>query len=998
MLTKNQILDAIKRTLISYKTNILDKEYSTKQYVDDNKFSGDYNDLINTPVKENFDLLINNETLSNDNLINDMLYKKLNYSCGLVEGNDYIVEITNLNTNYVYTQNITCISLPINEGISVKGLVFDFTFDEEEQFTFQFVDKAFVESFENGLIVYSENNSIISLYISSTSTASINRSYSVTIKKVSSIKKLDEKFLPDSIIRTMTLKLNADELNFIQSKVSDNYNNELEYITKRDMSFIISDNIETIIFEGFERYPYKVVGAYEGFNYNEHIVLERAISDLSDDFYKVHRIKITYSDDYNGCFLSSYYGDLAKINALTLNNTIEYIPETDYNPATKKYVDDIAETLVMKDTNKYKLITCDDPLVINKTDITDIADATVTIDNLTGQYGNLTANEDGTWTYTLNGFMNGLETFTFTVGETTQDLVIVPYKEMVYNDNNTGIVYNGTWDVENDTKYSNGSAHVSNKEGATATFTFTGTGVDVYSRTNPDFAGVIVARITGNKKDGTKVPAQTLIVDNKSESGDYYQIPTLSFDNLDYGTYKVKITVSVNSENNHSTYYLDGIRVYNPLDNMNLKINSLYKLKDKVNNVLYTDRGNSKFIPTKEYDPATKIYVDDKVASLVDSAPGTLDTLKELSTALGDDPNFATTMATTLGNKVDKVDGKALSTNDLTNELKANYDAAYAYSQAIHSYNDLTDKPDIPSIEGLATEEYVNNNKVTKTSELTNDSGYITSIPDEYITETELAAKNYIDNTTLEAKGYLTEHQDLSGYALRSDLHTHTNKAILDAITDAKITEWNSKSTFSGSYNDLTNKPTIPAAYTHPSTHPASMITGLATVATSGSYNDLTNKPTIPTVSNDLTNALKANYDAAYTHSQSAHAPSNAQKNSDITKAEIEAKLTGDVTTHTHSQYLTEHQSLTGYATEEFVNNRLSSLQIVPITQADYDALATKDPNILYLITTTNAGSIDNENNITLSSDLPSGRYTLKYEDENGQPLSEFDEITTMEV
>lgn len=34
--------------------------------------------------------------------------------------------------------------------------------------------------------------------------------------------------------------------------------------------------------------------------------------------------------------------------------------------------------------------------------------------------------------------------------------------------------------------------------------------------------------------------------------------------------------------------------------------------------------------------------------------------------------------------------------------------------------------------------------------------------------------------------------------------------------------------------------------YIHPSTHPASMISGLATVAKSGSYNDLTNKPTIP--------------------------------------------------------------------------------------------------------------------------------------------------------
>lgn len=482
--------------------------------------------------------------------------------------------------------------------------------------------------------------------------------------------------------------------------------------------------------------------------------------------------------------------------------------------------------------------------------------------------------------------------------------------------------------------------------------------------------------------------------------------------------------------------------------------------------------------PAEDKDLTTKKYVDDKVASLVDSAPETLDTLKELSTALGDDPNFATTMTTALGNKVDKVDGKTLSTNDLTNELKANYDAAYTHSQSAHA----------PS-------------NAQKNSN---------------ITKAEIEAKLTGNITTHTHSQYLTEHQDISGLALKSELHTHTNKSILDSITSDKISSWDNKSTFSGSYNDLadkptipiktsqltndsgyltehqslvglatesyvnnkisdlvnsspetldtlkeladalgndpnfattvsnqignkvdkidgkglstndltstlkanydaaythsqsahfsgnyndlTNKPTIPAAYTHPSTHPASMITGLATVATSGSYNDLANKPTIPTVSNDLTNALKANYDAAYTHSQSAHAPSNAQKNSDITKAEIEAKLIGDVTTHTHSQYLTEHQSLTGYATEDYVNDRIPNIQIVPITQSDYDALATKDPNTLYLITTTNAGSIDNENNITLSSDLPSGRYTLKYEDENGQPLSDFDNITTMEV
>lgn len=48
--------------------------------------------------------------------------------------------------------------------------------------------------------------------------------------------------------------------------------------------------------------------------------------------------------------------------------------------------------------------------------------------------------------------------------------------------------------------------------------------------------------------------------------------------------------------------------------------------------------------------------------------------------------------------------------------------------------------------------------------------------------------------------------------------------------------------------------------------------------------------------------AFRGDYgQTAYTHSQSAHAPTDAQKNSDITKAEIEAKLTGTITTHSHT-------------------------------------------------------------------------------------------------
>lgn len=60
----------------------------------------------------------------------------------------------------------------------------------------------------------------------------------------------------------------------------------------------------------------------------------------------------------------------------------------------------------------------------------------------------------------------------------------------------------------------------------------------------------------------------------------------------------------------------------------------------------------------------------------------------------------------------------------------------------------------------------------------------------------------------------------------------------------------------SGSYNDLTNKPTIPAAQVNSDWNANSGVAqilnkpSLATVATSGSYTDLSNKPTIPTVNN----------------------------------------------------------------------------------------------------------------------------------------------------
>lgn len=67
---------------------------------------------------------------------------------------------------------------------------------------------------------------------------------------------------------------------------------------------------------------------------------------------------------------------------------------------------------------------------------------------------------------------------------------------------------------------------------------------------------------------------------------------------------------------------------------------------------------NAKLIATQEYVNAQldNLDIDEKIAALVDSAPGTLDTLNELAAALGDDPNFATTVSNQIGTKANASD------------------------------------------------------------------------------------------------------------------------------------------------------------------------------------------------------------------------------------------------------------------------------------------------------------------------------------------------------
>ena len=90
----------------------------------------------------------------------------------------------------------------------------------------------------------------------------------------------------------------------------------------------------------------------------------------------------------------------------------------------------------------------------------------------------------------------------------------------------------------------------------------------------------------------------------------------------------------------------------------------------------------------------------------------------------------------------------------------------------------------------------------------------IATLTVDKVDKTELsnyATKEYVDES-IESVDVTDQLKD---YAKKTDLHSHSNKTVLDGITSAEITAWNNKSTFSGNYNDLTNKPTIPTVPTN---------------------------------------------------------------------------------------------------------------------------------------------------------------------------------------
>lgn len=212
---------------------------------------------------------------------------------------------------------------------------------------------------------------------------------------------------------------------------------------------------------------------------------------------------------------------------------------------------------------------------------------------------------------------------------------------------------------------------------------------------------------------------------------------------------------------------------------------------------------------TNDSNYATSSQVDARIQQVVGAAPAALDTLEEIASKLGDDSDAIAGIIDTLEDKADKADVEALELGEINVQS---------------DWNQTDDTED----------DYIKN-KPTNVSAFTNDAGY------------------------------LTQHQDISGKANSADLATVATSGSYNDLSNkptipaAQIqSDWNQADDEAKDF--IKNKPTIPTVPTNVSafTNDAGYLTqhqdisgkansaDLATVATSGSYDDLSNKPTIP--------------------------------------------------------------------------------------------------------------------------------------------------------
>ena len=201
------------------------------------------------------------------------------------------------------------------------------------------------------------------------------------------------------------------------------------------------------------------------------------------------------------------------------------------------------------------------------------------------------------------------------------------------------------------------------------------------------------------------------------------------------------------------------------------------------------------------------------------------------------------------------------------------------------------DKIEVNGVEQPIVDKTVNIAVPTKTSDLSNDSGYITNEAlDGYATKAELPTKV----SQLENDSKFINESALDGYAKTDDIPTKTSQLNNDSgyITANDVPV---KSVDGATGDVVTNAvKTTAQTLTDAQKQQARTNIGAGTSSFDGDYNSLTNKPTIPTKTSQLTN--DANYiTAAQAPVQSVNNKTGAVTLSASDVSAIPSTLTGTV-------------------------------------------------------------------------------------------------------
>ena len=180
-------------------------------------------------------------------------------------------------------------------------------------------------------------------------------------------------------------------------------------------------------------------------------------------------------------------------------------------------------------------------------------------------------------------------------------------------------------------------------------------------------------------------------------------------------------------------------------------------------------------------------------------------------------------------------DGLSVVLSSLKTKLTELYNTLYAAKSHSHSYTDLTDKPTIDTaLSGTSANAVQNKAIYAELEKKVNTSDIKDNLTSTDTNKPLSAAQGKALKDAID--GINTDIGNLGGGDMMKATYDTNNNGVVDnaeklngeapgyylklanmtgdsthrTITDSERTAWNAKSDFSGSYNDLTNKPTIP--------------------------------------------------------------------------------------------------------------------------------------------------------------------------------------------